>query len=431
MLGGETLRDLRVPLRRADGKALEMLVSAAPIRDRAEGISRIVWIGSDDGPRLRGLAAMIDVQRMQAFEQLISGIAHDFNNRLTVIAGTTEILLQEERSADDREMLSSVLEAGRRAAALVDQLVSTTRRGYDDQRHLDLRVLLDQLEPELIRRTPRGATIRVESGHVRLPVEADRADLEQAVLNLVTNAFESLGAAGAVEVRARRLDDESRADHRVVELTVTDDGTGMDRATRGRALEPFFSTKAGGGRSRGLGLPAVQGVVLRSQGELVLESEEGRGTTVTVHLPLREPPEADRRAAPREVTRRDRPAEATILLVDDEPEVRAVAHRVLVAAGYAVIEASHAEEALAILTAPGTDIDLLLSDIVMPGRSGIELAHDFTEHHPQRPVLLLSGFVGESAPGGRAAAVPFPLLPKPITREDLLAAVAEALPAPS
>ncbi|WP_421119265.1 histidine kinase dimerization/phospho-acceptor domain-containing protein [Aquihabitans daechungensis] len=156
VLQGETLRDVRIPMRRHDGVTMDLVVSGAGIANRSGEVARVVWTGSDDGPRLRGFAAMIAVQRMQAYEQLTSGIAHDFNNRLAVILGTTEILLDAAGDADEREMLEAVLSSGRRAAALVDQLVGTTRRKSDDQEHLDLAPLLTQLQPDLARLARRG-----------------------------------------------------------------------------------------------------------------------------------------------------------------------------------------------------------------------------------------------------------------------------------
>ena len=427
VLRGETLRDVRIPMRRGDGVTMDLLVSSAPITNRIGEVSGVVWTGSDDGPRLRGFAAMIAVQRMQAYEQLTSGIAHDFNNRLAVILGTTEILLDGAADADDREMLEAVLSSGRRAAALVDQLVGTTGRKSDDQEHLDLVPLLAQLEPELVRMSPRGTSVVVDVVGTELPVEADWSDLRQAIINLVANAMEASSGGGTVRVRAcaaTPLADGSAS----VELVVADDGAGMDDETRARIFEPFFTTKDGTGRSRGLGLPAVQGVVLRSRGEIQVDSEFGEGTTVTVRLPRREAPIE---AAPVETALPDLSAVrtgATILLVDDEPEVRTMTGRVLAQAGHIVVAARGADEAMAILTAGTEPIDLVLSDVVMPGRSGIDLAREVSEQHPSMPILLMSGFVGESAHGGLTADLPYPLLAKPTPRDVLLAAVDELLP---
>ncbi len=431
VLQGETLRDVRIPIRRRDGVTMDLVVSSAGIANRSGEVSRVVWTGSDDGPRLRGFAAMIAVQRMQAYEQLTSGIAHDFNNRLAVILGTTEILLDGGVDDDQREMLQAVLSSGQRAAALVDQLVGTTRRKSDDQEHLDLNPLLTQLEPDLVRLSPEGTTIVVEVGEDPLPVEADWSDLRQAITNLVVNAMEAMSEGGTVSVCARLVPPPAgSAGPAIVELVVTDDGSGMDAATEARIFEPFFTTRVGGGRSRGLGLPAVQGVVLRSRGEIDVETEAGRGTTVTVRLPRRErtveafPIDAPIPAAPFAGHR------ATILLVDDEPEVRTMTGRMLASAGYTVISAGDAAEALAVVVAGEVPIDLLVTDVVMPGRSGIELAEDVTTRHPGLPVLLLSGFVGESAHGGLPADLAFPLLPKPTARAALLAAVGDLLSVP-
>lgn len=432
VLRGETLRDVRIPMRRPDGATMDLLVSSAAIANRSGEVSGVVWTGSDDGPRLRGFAAMIAVQRMQAYEQLTSGIAHDFNNRLAVILGTTEILLDATEDGDERDMLQAVLASGRRAAALVDQLVSTTSRKSDDQEHLDLAPLLIQLEPDLVRLSPLGTTVVVDVGDDPLPVEADGSDLRQAITNLVVNAMDATPDRGTISVSARLTPAAAGSDGpAMVELVVTDDGSGMDAETQARLFEPFFTTRTGGGRSRGLGLPAVQGVVLRSRGEIDVRSEVGRGTTVTVRLPHREradaPPAADEIDTAVPALR----AGATILLVDDEPEVRTTTGRILSRAGYTVLSAADAGEALSLVEAGDVGIDLLLTDVVMPGRSGIDLAHDVSLRHPGLPILLMSGFVGESAHGGLPADLPFPLLPKPTERKALLETVAGLVPVPA
>ncbi|WP_421119264.1 ATP-binding protein [Aquihabitans daechungensis] len=263
-------------------------------------------------------------------------------------------------------------------------------------------------------------------------MEADWSDLRQAIINLVVNAMEATKDGGTISVRARLTAPAAGSDGpATVELVVADDGSGMDAETEARIFEPFFTTRVGGGRSRGLGLPAVQGVVLRSRGEVDVQTEAGRGTTVTVRLPRRErAPEVP----PTEAIGPEVPVirtGATILLVDDEPEVRTTTGRILTHAGYTVIAAGDAAEALSVVVAGDLPIDLLVTDVVMPGRSGIDLAHDVTTRHPGLPVLLLSGFVGESAHGGLPADLPFPLLPKPTARAALLEAVADLIPVPA
>jgi CheY-like chemotaxis protein/two-component sensor histidine kinase len=374
---------------------------------------------------------MIAVQRMQAYQQLTSGIAHDFNNRLAVILGTTEILLDSASDEDQREMLQAVLSSGRRAAALVERLVGTTGRKSDDQEHLDLGSLLTELEPDLVRLSPSGITLVVDVGTDPLPVEADSSDLRQAITNLVVNATEAIADRGSVSIRARLVPAADAHASAMVELVVADDGSGMDEATEARIFEPFFTTRVGGGRSRGLGLPAVQGVVLRSRGEIDVRTELDEGTTITVRLPLHEPAvapapvEAPAPATPIE------PGRATVLLVDDEAAVREMTGRMLTSAGYQVVSAGDAAEAMSILVSGDTCIDLVLSDVVMPGRSGVDLAHDVTRWRPGLPVLLMSGFVGESAHAGIMADLPFPLLAKPTPRAALLEAVADLLPVPA
>ena len=430
VLAGETIRDLRLPLVRADGTSLLMLVSAAPVKRRGQ-VAGVVWIGSDDGPRLRGLAAMIDVQRMDAFEQMAGGISHDFNNRLAVILGSSEILLSQIEDPDQREMLEAIVGAGRRAAGLVEQLASYAQRRSEEPEGFDLNDLLLDLCTELYRRVPTDVTLDIDLDPDRLPVRANWSEVEQAIFNVAANAFEATPPGGHITIAARHAtigptfpgDPEAE----MVEVTVTDSGSGMTPAVRARIFEPFFTTKNGSSRSRGLGLASVQGVVLRSHGTISVDSSTGIGTTVTIGLPLDEP--AARPVSPPATDAPVPPAPArtgTILLVDDEPEVRRVGHRVLAEAGHVVVEAGSVDEALEILDRRD-DIDLLLSDVVMPGRSGIELAHEFVSRFPDRPVLLLSGFVRDASRNGRNEAIPFPLLTKPIGGDELLAATTAAL----
>lgn len=438
LLRGEVLRDMRIGIRRPDGLPLDLVVSAAPVPAAQGGSTSLVWIGSDDGPRLRAMAAMIDIQRVETIEQVAGGIAHEFNNRLAVILGSAEILLEGDGPEDDRELLRAIVSAGRRAAGLVEELTSTTGKGANQSGRCDVNVVVAELASELARRVGSGVAIELELTHGSAIVDLDRSDLAQVLINLVVNAAEAMPTGGSVVVATRLAVDDRDADdaRAAVDLVVWDQGVGMEPTVQARIFEPFFSTKPNHGRSRGLGLPAVQGVVLRARGEVRVASAFDVGTTVTIRLPLAAEPEVAPPALPSVASGppvgRPEPAAtpaaaslATILLVDDEAEVRAIARRLLCDAGYAVLEAASAEEAED-LFARDLAVDLLLSDIVMPGRSGVELAESFVDRWPARPALLMSGFA--AAPGtGAPSTAPFPLLSKPVGRSDLLAAVAAAL----
>ncbi|MBI5849914.1 MAG: response regulator [Planctomycetes bacterium] len=386
--------------------------------------------------RLRAVEADLEAsRRMDAIGQLAAGVAHDFKNLLSVILGTGAMALQRDGgplAADVR----NILDAARRATDLTRQLLACGRRQVLRPEVLDAARIVADIEPLL--RAALGADIdlRVDAPSRTTPVAIDRGKFEQAIVNLVLNARDSMRGSGRVVIRVREVDPDPEfvAAHpdaragRQIAVEVGDDGAGMDAATRARLFEPFFSTKTENGGT-GLGLATVHGFIRQSGGSIVVASEPGRGTDVVIHLPIA--PAGLAAGTPRDPAaapslQPSRPANESILLVEDDPHLAELATTILEQAGYAVTACANAGDALGQL-ALGTTFDLLITDLVMPGMSGAELVAHALQMRPQLRVLCTSGLPQDAM---RRAAVwhgSVEFLEKPYLPDDLLAAVRREL----
>ncbi|CAM3157772.1 hypothetical protein SPAN111604_07310 [Sphingomonas antarctica] len=364
-------------------------------------------------------AALRQSQKLESMGQLTGGVAHDFNNLLTPIVGALDLL--QRRGLDDARMerlVSGAQQSAERARVLVQRLLAFARRQPLKPVPVDLSELMAGMH-ELIASTV-GPRVKVETRVASdLPrVLVDPNQLEMAILNLGVNARDAMPDGGTIELVAARPDAEDCAKVGLtgsfVRLCVSDTGSGMDAETRARAVEPFFSTK-GVGRGTGLGLSMVHGLAAQQGGLLEIESAPGEGTTIHLYLPATEELAASSLAAPVREAR----GTARILLVDDEPLVRAATADMLVELGYDVVEAEDAEAALTILE-EGTSVDAVVTDHLMPGMSGTELAHTIATRQPPLPALIISGFA-EVAGVTHA----LPSLNKPFRRDELAAALDE------
>lgn len=343
-------------------------------------------------------------QKMEAVGQLAGGIAHDFNNLLTVITSYSGILLSELEESDAmRADISEIELAAMRAAALTRQLLAFSRRQVLQPQHLDLNQAILDVE-RLLRRLIREdiELITELAPHVAY-VFADLGQLEQVLVNLVVNARDAQPHGGRIVIGTSNveLDEDFTASHSsmiapgsYVMITVSDEGCGMDEATIARMYEPFFTTKAGG-RGSGLGLATVYGIVRQSGGHIWCYSEPGLGTTFKIYLPCA-PDALDPQA---EHTPNDTasPGTETILLVEDEDHVRAVACRILRRHGYTVLEARTGPEALRLWREHGAKVDLIVTDMVMPEMGGRELATRIRADRPSTPFLFMSGYTEDGA----------------------------------
>jgi PAS domain S-box-containing protein len=373
-------------------------------------------------------------QKMEAVGQLAGGIAHDFNNHLTVILGHAEELRASLPAASPaRSEVEAIVEAGERSAALTQQLLAFARRQAVDVSVLDVNQVVRGMQEMLARLLPKRIELRVDLGAGVPRVLADRGQLEQVVLNLVLNARDAIPGAGriAVVTAAGSLEEKLRDPgapedeelHAI--LRVSDDGAGMDEGTRSRIFEPFFTTKPPG-RGTGLGLSTVHGIVHQGGGAIGVRSAPGEGTVVEVYLPAtaRVPaPASEETAEPA----RAGEATGTVLVVEDEASVRRLTRRALEAAGFRVIEAEDGQQGLRL--AAGAALDLVVTDIVMPGISGTQLAERLASSHPGVPVLFVSGYADE-APESRSALGPGrELLGKPFRPQQLVARVRQLIEA--
>ncbi len=408
---GEDLPDTYRTLgRRKDGSTFALAVKASSYVDAGAVVTIVVMtdVSAEERERHR--------ERLEAIGRLAGGVAHDFNNLLVTVLGSVELaLVQEPADAPVRQHLARIGDAAQSAAELVRQILTFGRKDTPSPTPLDPVVVVGEALSLARAALPSGITLHVVAEPVGGVVLADRAQLHQIVLNLVMNARDAMDGAGDVEVRIEPVDgppgDPELRERRWVRLRVRDEGAGIDAETRARLFEPYATTKGSAGH--GLGLAVVHGVVERLGGVIRVDTAPGRGTTFDVWLPFSSapvPPGADA-PAPDAWPR-------TVLVVDDQPLVRDTLARLVESLGSTVLTASDGAEALAILAA-NPAIDLVLSDVTMPGFSGLELARRVRALAPKVRVVLCTGFadaIDESAVREVGAEA---LLAKPVRRARL------------
>ncbi len=371
-------------------------------------------------------------QKMEAVGRLAGGLAHDLNNLLTVINGYSEYLLQRIRKEDStRRPIEEVLNAGRRASDLIRQLLAFSRRQVLNPSVLDLNSLVADQEDMLGRLLGEDIELVVRLAPGAHRVRADGNQLQQAILNLAVNARDAMPDGGKLVITTSSADLDGSyvrenfttpADS-YVELAVSDTGTGMKEEVRARVFEPFFTTKESG-KGTGLGLSTAYGMMKQSAGHIEVESKQGKGTTFRLFFPAVGAPALTTAPAPlrQEPTR----GKETILLVEDEEMVRRLLGKLLQEQGYRILEAGNGKEALALWDHHSRSIDLLLTDLVMPGMGGSELARRLCASKPGMGVLYMTGY----ADGAARQPVPEDrLLNKPVPMELLSRRVRETLDA--
>jgi two-component system, cell cycle sensor histidine kinase and response regulator CckA len=374
-------------------------------------------------------------QKMEAVGRLAGGIAHDFNNLLTAILGYAELLTRDVPPAGRaRRRVEEIQRAAERAADLTRQLLAFSRRQVLVPAVLDVGALVRGVEDMLRRLISEEVALRILVDPDVSPVRADRARLEQVIVNLAVNARDAMPQGGelTIEVQDAELGPTAQApeDSPVVAgpyvmLAVSDTGEGMDAATRERIFEPFFTTKEEN-RGTGLGLATVYGTIKQSGGYVWVYSEPGHGTTFKVYLPRAEGrPQAAAPAAPGPAGGRE-----TVLLVEDEPAVREVAHEVLLSLGYTVLVAGSAAEAEVLLARRDAPADLVVTDVVMPGLSGRELYERLARRWPGLRVIYVSGYTDDVILRRGVVEKGTPFLQKPFTVQAFAALVRKVLDEP-
>jgi signal transduction histidine kinase/ActR/RegA family two-component response regulator len=385
--------------------------------------------------------ALKDAQRLEAIGRLAGGVAHDFNNLLTIIlANLSELAVRQGLDAQTRAALREMRDASSKGADLVRQLLTFSRRQRTAPETLDLNRVLLGMDRLLSRLLGDGVELRLELQHEPLFVHMDPTQMEQVIINMITNARDAMADGGDVVVVTDTIEIEQDG-HRLApgayaRLSVLDTGVGMDADTQRRIFEPFFTTKDLG-KGTGLGLSTAHGIVEQGGGQIEVDSTPGLGSVFRVCLPLASAPserarnEASSRSISgfQPITRATR--RATVLLVEDEPTVRSVTQRILERAGHHVLAAPSAEQALEITAERADDIDLLITDVMMAGASGPSLASRLRAERPALRTLFISGYSHEHGlPAEEPHAVGF--LAKPFTHDALLTKIAELMaPAPA
>jgi two-component system cell cycle sensor histidine kinase/response regulator CckA len=388
-----------------------------------------------DATALKKLEAQFtQSQKMQAVGQLAGGIAHDFNNLLTAISGHCDLLLlNHARDDSDFADLEQIRQNANRAAALVNQLLAFSRKQTMKPETLDLHEVLSDLTHLLNRLVGEKVTLQLTHDPQLGPVRADKRQLEQVLMNLVVNSRDAMPEGGAIriETEALSLPEPLTRDSATVPagdyslIRVIDTGTGISADKLPKIFEPFFTTKKVG-EGTGLGLSTVYGIVKQSGGYIFVASEVGRGTVFELFFPMHVAvPEAEPVVLAEEPPKRMmiRKSEGVVLLVEDEPPVRAFASRALRLRGFTVLEAESAEEALKTLSDPGLEVDVFVTDVVMPGMDGPTWVKRALEDRPDVKVVFVSGYAEDVLSADQARIPNSVFLPKPFSLNDLTSTV--------
>ncbi len=426
--------------RRADGAYVQLLERAVIVRNGKSQPLRFVGSLMDVTARQQLQDQLCRSQKMEAFGQLAGGVAHDFNNFLTTILGYSDLLLDDLAvKGQIARHIGEIRGAAGRASALTAQLLAFSRKHPLDARVLDVNTLIANLERSLLRLLGENISVECDLHRAKggMHIRVDPGQLTQIILNLVVNARDAMPAGGRLTLATGHLRIQEDVPPNgcyttlipgeYVSLSVTDNGAGMTEEVKARLFEPFFTTKDGA-RGSGLGLATSYGIVRQSDGEMAVESEPGRGTTVTIYMPkVTAPPPANYKRS----SGRDAPTGTeTVLVLEDDVSVRHISVRVLQGLGYEVIEAANAEDAQRVVAEDSQRrIDLLLTDVVMPQMSGRDFAVWLRKARPETKVVFISGYLDQSLEGGGQMNGDLFFLPKPFDAGQLAVKVREALDA--
>lgn len=422
--------------RRKDGATITVSLSAAPLSNASGNIFGSVSILLDLTEQQKLEDQLRQAQKMEAVGQLAGGVAHDFNNLLTIITGYTDLLLMTPNGPDKtKRFLEQIHKAGEQAAALTRQLLAFGRKQIIQAKVLDLNSIVKELGKMLCRLI--GEDIEIvysldpELGHVK----ADPGQIEQILMNLAANARDAMPDGGKLTIATVNFDPAKPGAHIPVEmdsgqcvlLTVSDTGCGMDAATMARVFEPFFTTKEMG-KGTGLGLATAYGIVKQNNGHIEVESAPDRGSTFRVYLPLFEVPDSP-------VGKSHKPVQVpsgkeTVLLVEDENEVRKLIDQALQQSGYKVLAASTGQEALSLCEKHREEIDILVTDVIMPKMNGRQLAEQAISFQKNLKVLYMSGYTDKILDGQGVLGPRAEFLQKPISPRALALKVREILDSP-
>lgn len=408
---------------RRDGSILWAHTIVSRIDD-AGGSPIIVAVVEDTSEKRRLETQLLQAQKLQAIGALAGGVAHDFNNILTSLNAHVETLrAPETRARATAEALDDIERLHRRAAGLTQKLLAFARRQVIHLEPLDLNLLVEHFAAIAVRVLGEHIAVETELDPALPIIEGDATQLDQVLLNLVLNARDAMPGGGRLLLATRALPGLTAAEPARAEVAVHDCGTGIPAALLPRIFEPFVTTKPVG-QGAGLGLPVVHGIVEQHRGVLAVESREGSGTTMRIVFPgtARRLVEATTSA-----TRKDAPRFSTVLLAEDDPDLRYLVQRMLEKAGYNVWPAANGEEATQLFAARPDEVTLAVFDVVMPRMGGLEACRILRERRPDLPVLFVSGYSQDLVDRGAGLDTHTAFHPKPFTSEQLLATVSALL----
>ncbi len=429
-LRGTVPLQLELPSRRKDGTRMWAEWQIVPVTDDDGRNTHWVAILRDTTERRRLEAQLRESQKMDAIGRLAGGIAHDFNNLLTVVHGNAELLMEENVDPElATELIQDIRGASERAAGLVRQLLTFGRRQPARTEVLDLNLIVTEMAGLLRRVLGERISIATKLATAPVKARADRSQLEQVLMNLAVNARDAMPKGGTLTISTSCMTESQpgAAPAKLARLLVSDTGTGMAPEVRAKVFEPFFTTKAPG-KGTGLGLATVYGIVKQNNGQIGVDSAEGVGTAFRIELPWCDDPPGSASSVYLPVTQPARDREVgcgrSILLAEDEPAVRKLARASLESCGYSVTEADCAETALERLET-GLAIDLLVTDLTMPGMGGRELAARVRAERPEVGVVFISGYAPDASWLDDVPGAVF--LPKPFSPTDLLRATGKSI----
>lgn len=431
-MAGKDIAAYEIEIISKDGRRVALEVNTRIIFENGNPIG-VQGIARNITERKQLEQQFMQSQKMEAVGLLAGGIAHDFNNLLTAINGYSALTLKQIPDEDPiRHNIEMIYDAGDRAAALTGQLLAFSRKQVMKPRVHNLNTVIIEIERMLRRIIKENVEFRTALDPSLGNIRADPGQIEQVIMNLAVNARDAMPNGGTLTIETKNvyLDDNYVSQHLLirpgpfVKMIVTDTGKGIDEATKKRIFEPFFTTKETG-KGTGLGLSTVHGIVKQSGGDIMVYSEVGIGTTFKIYLPCVD--ENVQRPKWVDGNKANLAGNETILLVEDEEVVRSLVKEILVGNGYNVLEAASGSAAIALCEKHCEDIQLLLTDVVMPKMGGAELREHVVKHCPRVKVLFMSGYTDDAIASHGLSDSEIPFIEKPFTPDGLLQKVREVL----